>query len=380
MKPIIRKLLLPLHRWTALTVGLVIVLMAITGAAIVFRSALEPVVNKQLLTVDACRERVPLDTLTSNAAAVRPQAKLDYVRVVAPEDGAARIPAAMVRFTDQNFVYLNPCTGAVLGQRHRYGGVLGTIEQVHRFRFMENGSLITGTSAILFGIVLIIGGAVIWWPATLGGLKTAARFNPRLTGPARTLSLHKTVGVYAGLVLLVSILTGLPQAFEWYKNGIYTMTGSKPVKIPKAAMPAGAQRLPLEALWQRAQLLVPEPKDMLLHIDSKPGNAADMYLVARDAPHENARTMLYLDAYTGKTVKFIPYAQSSLGHKLYFWSLSWHSGHIGGLFGQLLLLVGALSVPVLAYTGISSYLRRRARTAAARAAANGASAEGVSTT
>jgi vanillate O-demethylase ferredoxin subunit len=68
-------------------------------------------------------------------------------------------------------------------------------------------------------------------------------------------------------------------------------------------------------------------------------------------------------------VRYVPYAASSAGNKLYFWTLSLHTGHVGGLAGQLVLLAGALSVPLLAYTGISSYLRRRARRSVAPAAA-----------
>ncbi|MGF6851472.1 PepSY domain-containing protein [Paraburkholderia sp. CI3] len=364
MKPAFRTLVLKAHRWTGMTVGLVIVLMAVTGAAIVFRPNLEPVVNRDLLTVPACTERMPLDTLVTNAASTRPAAVLDYIRIVAANPDAVLTPAAMVRFTDQYSVYVNPCTGAVLGERSRYGGLLGTIEQIHRFRFMNHGSLITGTSAILFGFLLIIGGVVLWWPRTLrGGLKADMKRMLKRSA-AKPRNLHRTVGPYASVILLSSVLTGLPWAFDWYAHGIYTITASPaPVTPPKSSVPAGGlKRLPLETFWRTAQSLVPDPQDALLHIPEKSRSPVEMYLIGRDAPHANARTMLFLDAYTGKVLRFTPYAESSLGHKLYFWALSWHTGAVGGIFGQLLLLLGALSVPVLAYTGIADYLRRSRRT------------------
>ena len=77
--------------------------------------------------------------------------------------------------------------------------------------------------------------------------------------------------------------------------------------------------------------------------------------------------MLYLDPYTDKVLRHVPYAQSSAGHKLYFWMLSWHMGMVGGdttsALTPIVLIFGALGVPVLAYTGTSSYLRRRFRRA-----------------
>lgn len=365
MKPAFRPLLLQVHRYSGLTIGLVILLMAVTGVSIVYRPELEPVLNRELLTVPTCADRVPLDTLVANASSSRPSATLDYVRIIAGKPEAPRMPSAMVRFTDQHFVYLNPCTGAVLGDRARYGGLLGAIEQVHRFRFMKNGSLITGTSAILFGSLLLVGGLVLWWPRTRSGWRHAFTLRP---GAARTVSsfhLHRVAGVCASVVLLSMVLSGLPQAFDWYAHGVYAIAGSPaPAKPPKSAAPAsGATRLPLDTFWHTAQTLSPAPQDAMLHIPQKARAPVDMYLIDRDAPHPNARTMLFMDAYTGKVLSFTPYAQSSLGHKLYFWMLSWHTGLVGGVFGKLLLMFGALCVPVLAYTGIRNYLRRLRRPA-----------------
>src|SRR5437762_9967950 len=71
-RPVFRTLVLQFHRWTGLTVGIVLVFMALTGALIAYRPHLEPVVNRDLLTVPACSQRVPLDTLAINARAAHP--------------------------------------------------------------------------------------------------------------------------------------------------------------------------------------------------------------------------------------------------------------------------------------------------------------------
>jgi uncharacterized iron-regulated membrane protein len=361
MKPSLYRSLMPVHRWTGLTVGFVILFIAITGAAMVFRPQLEPIMGSDLLTAPACASRASVDLLLANASAARPAATLDYVRLVAGQPGEARIPAAMVRFTDQTFVYLNPCSGAALGQRHRYGGLFGTLELLHRFRFIDNGSVVTGTSVILFALLLILGGVALWWPASRRGWASAWRLDPRLTGQARSTNRHKVVGLVAAPIVLMSALSGLPQALDWYRAGLYTITGSAaPAPLPKSGAPAnGALRLPMEQLWQRAQTIAPAPQDMLMHVPRKPRAPVDMYLIEHDAPHPNARTYLNFDAYTGAVLSYTPYRANSAGHKLYFFLLSLHTGHVGGLAGQLLLLLGALCVPVLAWTGIGSYLRRR---------------------
>lgn len=364
MKPLIRLYLLPLHRWTALTVGCVILLMAATGAAMAFRPQLEPAVNADLVSVSACGRRLPLDVQVAGALQARPGATLDYVRLFGAGSDAVRLPATIVRFKDedQTVAYVNPCSGEVLGMRARFGGMFGTLEQLHRFRFMEGGSVVVGSCVIAFVLVLLGGGIALWWPAR-GGWKRALRPDLRLPQPIRRMHLHKTVGLYASAIVLLSALTGLPLSFDWYKAAVYGVAGSpQPAKAPKLKPVVDASPLPLEALWQRAREKVADPVEALLHNPGlAPKSAVEIYLIERGAPHPNARTMLYLAPYTGATLGYMPYQDSSAGHKLYFWALSWHMGLIGGVPAQLLLLGGALALLYLGYSGIAMFLRRRAR-------------------
>src|ERR1700737_2223660 len=68
----IRERVLQIHRWTGITIGLLVVLVATTGAAMVFRPQLDPVINRSLLKVEPCSARLPLDTLVANARAANP--------------------------------------------------------------------------------------------------------------------------------------------------------------------------------------------------------------------------------------------------------------------------------------------------------------------
>ena len=362
---------LQLHRWAGLTIGLVILMVAVTGAINLFRPTLEPLVDRDLLSVPACADSVSIATMTANARAAHQGAELDYVRLARAREGAQRIPVARIRFTDQVFVFLNPCTGEALGERHRYGGFLASVEQLHIVRYGEDRSYFTPICAIAFAFVLVIGGIALWWPGRGRRMRDALRSPTRFpAGFARRLQLHKVTGVFSGLVLLALVLTALPLSFDWYRDALYSITGSqKAGKMPPSILPAGdAKRLPIDVIWTQAQQIVPNWNEVLLHYPVKRKAPYDMYIIERDAPHPNARTMLYLDAYSGAVLRHTPYAQSSLGHKLYFWTVSFHTGQWGGWPVKLILLAGAFSVPVLAYTGIATWLRRR-RNAVQRAPA-----------
>ena len=376
MKLMLRSWLLPLHRWSGMSFGVVLLLMAITGAGIVFRPQLEPVLNRELLTAASCTDVKTVDEFAAAARSARPQAVLDYIRMIRTSPAEGRMHAVMIRYTDQNFVYLHPCTAQVLGQRHRYGGALGTIEQVHRWRFVESGDLVTGSTAFVAALVLALVGGIL--AVALKVKPSVFRLKPGLRGIPRTLDLHKTVGIYASLFVLAMALTGLPQAFDWYRKGLYSITGSTAPKGPKqVAVAEGSQRRSMEELWQQGMTWVPNFSDALMHFPEEDKSAVDMYAIPADAPHANARTLMWFDPYTGKTLKHISYADSSAGFKLYFWTLSWHTGKLGGAPVRLLMLVGALSVPFLFYTGVASYFRRRKlRLQGASQAAPGPSAAG----
>jgi ferredoxin-NADP reductase len=358
----VRTKLLQLHRWTGLTVGLVILMLAITGAINSFRPAVEPVVARELLTVPTCSDRVSLDELAGRARAAHRSGQLDYIRVTVGEPGALRMPAARVRFADpQDDVYLDPCTARVLGERPRYGGFFARVEQLHILRYAENGVVrsITGVCAIAFAIVLVAGGIALWWPRR-GGRVRSLRTRPGLTGHARLLDVHKTAGLYASAVLLMLVVTGLPLTFDWYRDGVYKIAGSPlPDKAPLSEAQAGMPRLSMQAFWDRVQALEPDVADALLKFPKGKSAPLEGFLLTRDAPHPNARTLFALDAYTGQVLSHKPYAESSAGHKLYFWMLSFHTGQVGGAAGQTLLLAGVLVVPLLAYTGMAGFLRRR---------------------
>lgn len=359
LRAALHRTMLASHRWTGLSIGLVLVFMAATGICVAYRSAMEPVVYKKLLTAPACRTNVSLDTLAARAAQVHPKGELDYIRIKGAGPAGGR--TTQVRLAGpgmQDDVFFDPCSGTVVGQRGRYGGFFGTFEKLHRFRFMKNGNLIGGTAALLFVVLLAGAGIWLWAPRCAKALKCALKPNPRLRGRERTLNRHKVVGVYAAIILVPTALTGLPQAFDWYKDAIYRMTSSAKVKGPESTPVAGTAPLGMEAYWRKLQALVADPAEALIHRPSAPRDPVEIYAIERGAPHANARTLLFLDAYSGEVLRFVPYAQSSLGHRIYFWTLSWHTGMVGGLAGPLVLVTGALALIYLAWTGITSMVRR----------------------
>jgi uncharacterized iron-regulated membrane protein len=352
--------MLQIHRWTGLTLGLLVVFMAVTGIGLVMRPQLDPVLYRDLMVVASCATRLPLDDLAARAREGHPGGIITYVWIAGAADRST-----MMRFDDNASVYLDPCTGARLGDQHRYGGIFGNLERLHKWAYLRGDKpidIVPGAGALALTFVLVMGGIVIWRPRRWSAWKSAVTLNPRLTGLAFTRNLHATTGIYCSVIILMAALTGVPQAFEWVENAIRWLSASpQPAGAPASSLPAGRKVIAMEAAWQRARSLVPDPTMTVIHYGAKPRAPVEIYMIDPDAPHADARTYLYLDAYDGEVLSFRPYAGASFGQKLIYWARALHAGHVGGLLGQMLLLVGMLGVPVLGYTGIESYLRKSAR-------------------
>ncbi len=356
-----RKKLLWLHTWSGLTVGLVVVFLSLTGAGFVLKPQLDDLVYHDLHLVPKCAAPLALDLLAASAKAAHPQAKLHSIEVTTDDSASVA-----VMFTDKDYVYVNPCNAQVLGVQNQYGGFFGVMDGLHRFRFFSDlklGRTLAGWVNTIFLLLLIGGGIALWWPRNRQALKSALKFNPRLPGSARTLSLHKFVGLYTALVLVVITVTGLPIGFEPVKNLIYSATGYVPPERPKSKLAApGAKRIPIDVFWQKTKQRVPDVEWVSLRYPAKPGDAYGAEILEKGRPHELAKSYHYMDAFTGETLRLEHYsADQHIGRKIYLYCIAIHAGMVGGLPYQLLLLLASLGVGVQAYSGFSPYLRRKFR-------------------
>jgi uncharacterized iron-regulated membrane protein len=355
MSPIVRKSLVSLHLWCGFTVGLVLVMLGLSGAAMIFRVQLEPIFSAKLFQVAPRGTVLSLDTLLAKAKAANPASTVNYVRIFK----SAEKPV-MVRFKDFNTVFVNPYTGEILGLQNRSAGFFGPLVTIHKLRFLgELGGHITASCALVF-VFIILTGWLLWLPSSRRALVAGLTLNRSLSGRPWSLNLHKTVAIYASLIVLASALTGIMQAFDWAKDALYAVTGSAKEAAPKpAAAAAPGKSLPLDAFVPKLRALSPDFSEALLYPPHQ--GVVDGYVVGADASHPTARSMFWLNAVTGDTLRYIPYAQASLGFRAYWFGYSLHTGQIGGLAGQLFLLFGALSIPVIAVSGLISYLRRKSR-------------------
>jgi uncharacterized iron-regulated membrane protein len=369
-----RRKLIPVHRWAGLTVGLVVLLSALTGAGMAFREQLEPIFYPGVVRTAPCAAPLALDALAAAARQLHPAGTLDYLRV--QRDPTAPVAA---RFVNKDTLYLDRCAAALSTSQNRYQGFFGVLEWLHRGQWAKFGGWVMGTGAVTLILMLAGIGIYLWWPRKPRRFSQGFTVSRKIKGPAFNIGLHRMVGAWVAVPLLLSALTGLPNAFDALHDAIVSLDGKREAK-PVSIAPADPRtpRLPLAAAWQTIDRLAPNAREVLIHVARAPQDPLEIYIIEAGAPHANARTYLWLDAWSGRTLSYVPYSRMGVGSRIYFWMLSLHTGEVGGPIGQLILFLGAIGALTLGYTGISAYVRRRfkldrKRPAPARATATAAS-------
>lgn len=342
-----------LHRWCGVTVGLLLAAMALTGAGIVFRPQLDPLLYPALQQVSGCAAPLPPSRLVSAARAAVPDAgALSAIRMQAAPAGSAA--PVRIRFAGWRWVYVDPCTANVLGIRDAYGGVFGTLAWLHIFGYLPSGAMVAGSVA-LAAVVLIVAGLALWaWtrPATSAAPPRAGG-GTRLNPAARSLRRHRRVALWCAPVLLVLALSGVPQAFPVAATAIHAPLLPLPALQPADAGHAAA----LDAIWSRLAQDYPGWRQLQWRAGAA-GTPDKLEIVEPGAPHDYATGISYYHPATGALLQRTPYAASAAARQAYLWGLALHYGAIGTPW-QLVQFATALTVPFLAWTGIAGWLRRR---------------------
>jgi uncharacterized iron-regulated membrane protein len=362
MKVNTRKLLFDLHLYAGLAFGVVLLSTSLTGAVLLFRTELDAWSNPHLFRVQPGKSILPIDELVAHVRAAHPQGKISYIDLSGDPSRSA-----MFRFRGRDEVYLDPCTGAVLGQRNKNDTLLYKVERLHRYLLLRGttgeyiGEIITGGSAL--GLIFLLGsGVYLWVPKSRATLKAAFTLNRKFKGRAWNVNLHKVLGVYGGIVLFISAYTGLPIAFQWFKQAFYysVTLSPAPLEEPKSIAPAdGANQISAETAWQTGLRAVGDYQSAQLYFPETLTEPFEIFIVARDAPHANAGTTLFVDAYSGDVLRSQPYNKKSAGERFFLLSRPLHNGKVGGLVGRLMMLGGLLCLMGLVVTGAWLYYRRK---------------------
>lgn len=311
-----------LHRWFGLVASALIVVLAVSGAALSVFPAAEAISGPPGGDISVAQ-------LAARVEAAHPA--LDEIR----RSPTGRITAYYSEGDQQVASVIDPATGASLGPAQE-SAVLRWLTNLHRSLFMgDGGRMVTAAGAA--AMLLLSGFGLMVMVRRAGGWRFILK-PVRGTGDGR---LHTLVSRVALPGLLLSSLTAL-----W-------MTASTFGLVPEGA---GAPAFPTD-------------------VSGRTGVALGTVEILKQTPVDALRSLTFpasgdaSDAFTLKTVDGQGYVDQGSGKLLVWQAANWVDRvnrtvmmlHTGRGFAALGLLLGltALSVPLLSWTGLTVWLKGR---------------------
>lgn len=351
-----RRVLVRIHLWVAVVSGLYVVVVCLTGAALVFRIDMQRARHPHLFTPRAPGPLADPVTVMERVSGAYPEHRLSGVE--APTSRRPTYLAYVTNSRDFVTVLIDPVTVEILGELPE-DALIQSIQRLH-FNLMggRTGRTVNGIGA---GCILVMcwTGLVIWWP---GRQQWARGFVVDVSRqPKRLLwQVHRAMGIWTVTFLMMFAITGLsfvfPSQFRGVVNAMSPITVSRaPVSAPA---PAGTSRPSWAGVIARARderpgehvarVVMPANENAAFHILFSPGSPT---------PSGSALSSVYVDQYSGDVLT-APRSARTAGDIVMAWMTPLHVGGFGGAAVRWLWFVLALTPPLLFVTGMTVWLRR----------------------
>lgn len=367
-----RRILYLIHLYAGLFVGAAVVLVGLTGSAVVYRPEIERLLNPEWFRVSVHGETRPLDELAASAVATYPGAKPTFVSIQPPLAQDEPVMVVMKnRFGAGSGpwvrAHLDPYSGDVLASfipERTFSGFL-----LHLHTSLLVGEHTWGEQLVgVFGILLLlfcITGLILWWP---GVMRLHRAFKVRRGRGALVFNydLHRVIGIVLLIPLLLVAFTGIVLVFPKYTKApiVNAFAIERPPKPPQAQ--GGSTRIPLDEVPRIVARSYPAARLVGIQL---PGNAKAPYqarlLLAGESKIRyggGAKLVVWIDPATGKVLKEHNAKSMPVSSRLMFeWIFPTHTGDIAGEAGRLLMFVAGLVPLILFVTGFYVWYQKRRR-------------------
>jgi uncharacterized iron-regulated membrane protein len=343
--------LFQVHLWVGILAGLYIVVVCVTGAALVFRIDMQRAMHPALFTP---RTAGP----TANAADV-----IESVTEAYPAERVSGVDAptttrptylAYAGSGDRfRTLLLDPVSAELLGELPEQSFVR-TLQNLH-FDLLagRTGRIVNGIGAMVL-VVMCLTGIVIWWP---GRANWRRGFTVDFGRQWRRVNwdLHSALGIWTAVLVFMWAATGVYFAFPTaFRHAVNRFSPITVTRAPQSNPTRAPQSPPTwRALIDEARRHAPGEQVARVVIPSS-ANAAFLVLFSKTHPTPAGSadlTSVYLDQYTGERLAAPPPAGRTAGDLVLAWVGPLHVGSFGGDVVRVAWLVLGLAPPALFVTG-----------------------------
>ncbi len=358
----IRNAVFSTHRYVGLVVGLILIVVGITGSLLVFDHEIDDWgIQQRFGHVTPQEQRISPGTLVktvSTAYADYPDWKVGQVQMIS---GQEFYTIRLSRPDETQWeVFVNPYTGKIMGDRQRETALFSRMLALHyQLLAGDIGTKIVGIAA-LFLCVLSITGIMLWsgWRKFFLGFKIKWNAHPKRVN----YDIHKVSGIVTAIFLGAIAFTGF--CWNFYDQTsplIYAATFTpKPPEVQSTVIP-GNPPLGLDEIIARSNTALPGAANTFINLPSKPDGAIEIYKkLPKDT--EDFNSSVKLDQYSGKVLAVTDSSVAGLGDRILHSFTPIHYGTFGGLPTRIFYVFVGLAPTILMITGfVMWWLRRKSR-------------------
>jgi len=390
----VRSAMFQIHMWVGLILGLLLVLVSLSGSILVYDDKLAEMFNPAP-KANTAGQRLPLTFIVDQAREAAGDAASGQVQIVLPEK--TRDPA-IVRFTRAAReggemrmgaegaprreggerregagprpggggvqVYVDPVSGQVLGTR-RAGlpPVFAFLHQLHgNLALGREGRQLVGWLGVAM-CLLGLSGLILWWPKR-GQWKYAFKVRKTATGLRFHRELHAATGIWIFIVFMAVSFSGVAITFPQTVRSIVSLGGTAPRPAfnlregPTVEPVETAQRLGADHALLIAQKAMPGADVRSVTVPARPTQAISVAMVSRFG----TTATIYVNPYTGAVIATRDPANNGGADSFMALQRPMHDGqgNLGPLWEFLVFLSGL--VPLLfVITGTIMWLKKRKR-------------------
>ena len=362
----LRGFVLQVHLWLSLVLGVVILIVCSSGAALVYRHDIDRALHPALYQVTpgdvgwdavwhAARSRYP------NLEDILIRGPVDR-RVYQVEIGDGLLPRAM---------HIDPGSGRLLGEHEPSRTLAGRLFILHFNMFGgDAGHAIVGLAGIVL-VVIVVSGVWLWWPPFK---RFAFGFRVRWRRPAFVLNydLHRVAGIVSLPLIFAVALTGACLVFygvgSRVVHGLFLTTPAAAAAqqtVPATTLPTDRLALPLslDGAARLAAGLLPGSRASSMYVSGPGGADVKVWLRSSGDIRPNVGSWhAWIDRTTGAvTAAMLPANTSVAAHANETWIIAIHYGTYGGEIVRLVYFAGGLVPVVLFFTGVIHWWVRRRR-------------------
>lgn len=360
-------LLILLHKYTGLIVGLLLSITGVSGSLLVFDRELDELLTPDTSNFETVSELASFDLALRNASSAVNNGSRPTRLMVGRDNSAPHI----VRFpTPENAtgpieVSIHPGTAEVLAVR---GWGDYPVTWIYNLHLAYLAGPVGETLVGIVGLCLVffcLSGIIIWWPRN-GNWKRAFSIRRHAGAFRLNFDLHKTVGIYLLPVFLLLALTGIEivwhEPVEKIVATVLPMSHDLP-PLSKSRTGSENQLVNADSVAKTSQNVFPEGRINRIYL---PHNSEAAWRVTLIQPDETWReygpSAVYIDQYDGEILKVLNSKDLPSGNTLLQWLFPLHNGDALGLLGRILIFFAGFMPAVLFGTGVYMWIKKRSAT------------------